>query len=283
MIRSNYHVHSDYCDGNNTLEEMVQAGIDAGLESMGLSSHMPLPFPNNWTMQIENIEKYLSEIIRLKEKYKRDIEIYTGLEVDYFIDRMDISGDAKKILPQLDYVIMSIHTIGSTIGEKVSYIDDSQKDFELGIKKYYDHDPRLFIETYYNGIAKMVNDQKPTLLGHFDLIKKYNHNNFFFDDTEKWYRESVRKCLDRIADTKTIVEVNTGANMRVPGVGRYPSDWIIPELYKRDIPITVTGDTHTVDGIINEYKEAEAFLIASGYKEYAILRKGHWKFEKLGY
>ena len=54
MLQANYHIHSDYCDGSNTLEEMVQAGIAAGLSSLGLSSHFPLPFANDWTMKEDN-------------------------------------------------------------------------------------------------------------------------------------------------------------------------------------------------------------------------------------
>lgn len=95
MLLANYHVHSNYCDGTNTLEEMVQAGITAGLTSLGLTSHFPLPFGNDWTMKQENIEPYLDDIKSLKEKYASEIELYCGMEVDYFIDQQDISVAAK--------------------------------------------------------------------------------------------------------------------------------------------------------------------------------------------
>jgi len=282
MLQANYHIHSDYCDGRDTLEEMVAAGIAKGLTSIGLSSHFPLPFPNDWTMKEERLEHYLNDIKKLKEKYASQIELYCGMEIDFFIDRQDISDLAKTVIPQLDYAIMSIHTLGKTSGDKVFYIDESQHDFELGIEKYYHGDEQAFIKDYYQSLEKMVQSYKPDILGHIDLIKKYNQNNYFFDQNDRWYQETVRSCLDGIAATKTRIEINTGANMRVPGVGRYPSDWMIPEMKKRNIPITIGSDSHSVEGIVYEYNQAEAYLEQCGYQEYWILKKGRWKAQLLG-
>lgn len=282
MIQANFHIHSDYCDGKSTLEEMVSAAVAAGLTSIGFASHMPLPFANDWTMDEAKLDRYRQEVARLKHKYAAVIEIYCGLEIDYFIDRHDISKRAKEILPKLDYTILSIHTIGTTTGDDVSYIDDTRDDFASGIKKYYDNQPQKFIEAYYRGIGEMVLKYQPDILGHIDLIKKYNQDNFFFDENEVWYREAVKQCLNTIAKTATRMEINTGANMRVPGVGRYPSDWMIPEMQKRGIPITIGGDTHSADGIDFGFSEAELFLLDCGYKEYWMLKNSRWEAQALG-
>ncbi|WP_423055476.1 histidinol-phosphatase HisJ [Acetobacterium carbinolicum] len=282
MLLANYHIHSDYCDGKNTLEEMVVAGIASGLTSMGLSSHLPLPFPNDWTMKEDDLEDYLNDAKALKEKYAPQIELYCGMEIDFFIDRQDISDLAKSVIPRLDYTIMSVHTLGKTIGVEVSYIDESQQNFAQGIKKYYQGDNQAFITDYYQGIAKMVNMFEPDILGHIDLIKKYNQNNHFFNERDHWYQETVKDCLDTVAAQNTRIEINTGANLRIPGVGRYPSDWMIPEMKKRNIPITVGGDSHSVAGIVFEYNEAETYLAECGYQEYWILKKGRWEAQPLG-
>ncbi|MGV8907245.1 MAG: histidinol-phosphatase [Acetobacterium sp.] len=282
MIRSNYHIHSNYCDGKNTLEEMVLAGINAGLTSIGLSSHMPLPFENDWTMKETNLENYFNDLTYLKNKYASVIELYGGLEIDYFIDRGDISACSKENRHRLDYTIMSIHTIGSTLSDSVFYVDESQDSFLKGLKKFYKNNIKNFIKEYYEGIAQMVLTCKPDILGHLDLIKKYNKDHFFFDENEGWYQEAITQCLDAVAKSKTMVEINTGANLRVPGVGRYPSDWIIPELFKRKIPITISGDSHSVEGINFNFSETEQFLMTCGYTEYGMLKNGHWEMQPLG-
>ncbi|PKM60628.1 MAG: hypothetical protein CVU99_07140 [Firmicutes bacterium HGW-Firmicutes-4] len=282
MLQANYHIHSDYCDGSNTLEEMVQAGIAAGLSSLGLSSHFPLPFANDWTMKEDNLENYLTDVKKLKEKYASQIELYCGMEIDYFIDRQDISEQAKIVIPRLDYTIMSIHTLGKTSGDDVSYIDESQRDFERGIEKYYQGDVQAFIKDYYRGVESMVRIFEPDILGHIDLIKKYNQGNYFFNENDNWYQETVRACLNGIAKTTTHLEINTGTNLRIPGVGRYPSDWMIPEMKKKNIPITIGGDSHSVGGIVYEYNQAEAYLEKCGYHEYWMLKKGRWEAQPLG-
>lgn len=282
MLLANYHVHSDYCDGKNTLEEMVVAGIAAGFVSMGLSSHFPLPFLNDWTMEETKLDAYFNEVLSLKEKYASKIELYLGMEIDYFVDRQDVRELAKDVMPRLDYTIMSIHTLGVTYGDDVSYIDDSQEDFAIGLKKYYRNDVQAFVKDYYQGIAKMVSMYQPDIIGHIDLIKKYNQDNFFFNENETWYQEIVKQCLDSIGATRTRMEINTGANNRGLRVGRYPSDWMIPEMVKRNIPITIGGDSHSIEGIAYDYIETEKYLLDSGYKKYWILKKGRWETQPLG-
>jgi len=50
MILQNLHTHSTFDDGQNTLEEMAFAAEKAGLTSLGLSVHSPLPFDSCWTI-----------------------------------------------------------------------------------------------------------------------------------------------------------------------------------------------------------------------------------------
>lgn len=277
MIPINYHIHSTYCDGKNTLEEMVQAAIKKGLISIGITSHMTLPFENDWSLRKEKLQDYFDEIDALKVKYADEIEIYKSLEIDYFMDRKGISRASEKVLSKLDYVLMSIHSLGSTRVQKLYHIDESPENFKTGIEKYYDGNVKAFVCDYYESIGEMAMKYRPDIIGHLDLIKKNNNGNLFFNDQEAWYQEAVCNCLDRILESGSIVEINTGANMRAPGVGRYPSDWIVPKMKKRNIPITICGDSHSVAGIANGYEEAKKYLLDCGYKEYWRLKEGSWE------
>lgn len=282
MIQVNYHIHSNYCDGVDPLDKMVQAAINEGLISIGLTSHMTLPFDNHWSIESEKINNYFATIDKLKEKYRDQIEIYKSMEIDYFMDQGKVTEASVEVMKKLDYVLMSIHSLGSIEGETLYHIDESPENFQAGIDKYYDGNIQCFVFQYYKSIGDMVEKYHPDIVGHLDLIKKNNYQNRFFDEKENWYREAVFTCLDRISQTDSMIEINTGANMRYPGVGRYPSDWMIPEMKKRNIPITIGGDSHSVAGIINEYQEAENFLIESGYREYGIIREGRWETCQFG-
>ena len=47
MIPQNLHMHSTWDDGKSTVEEMILASRDAGLASVGVSVHCPMPFEND--------------------------------------------------------------------------------------------------------------------------------------------------------------------------------------------------------------------------------------------
>lgn len=80
---TNYHSHCLYCDGRANMEDFVRFAISDGFTAYGFSSHAPLPFATAWTMEWDNMNDYLSEFNRLKEKYADRIELYVGLEIDY--------------------------------------------------------------------------------------------------------------------------------------------------------------------------------------------------------
>ena len=95
---ANFHTHTTYCDGKNTPEEIVRADIDKGFSSIGFSGHGYTAFDLRYCMK--NTDGYIKEITALKEKYKKDIQIWLGVEEDAFYptDRS-----------RFDYIIGSSH------------------------------------------------------------------------------------------------------------------------------------------------------------------------------
>ena len=74
---TNYHTHSNYCDGKATLREMVDFAVAHGFTELGFSGHCPLPFRN--TYSITDYEGYCREVRALKKEYKDRIAIHLGL------------------------------------------------------------------------------------------------------------------------------------------------------------------------------------------------------------
>ena len=70
---ANYHTHSTFCDGKSTPEEMVLAAMERGFSALGFSGHGYTPFDLHSCMS--DTRGYISEIKRLKEKYKNKIQI----------------------------------------------------------------------------------------------------------------------------------------------------------------------------------------------------------------
>jgi histidinol-phosphatase (PHP family) len=81
---------------------MVQAALNKGCPAFGISGHAPMGFPTDWCMTPENEPVFVDEMRRLKEKYAGRIELFTGVERDYF---------SPEPAGTYDYVIGSIHYV----------------------------------------------------------------------------------------------------------------------------------------------------------------------------
>ena len=48
-------MHTTWCDGKNTPEEMVAAALEKGFGAIGFSSHALLPISDPWTLQPDEV------------------------------------------------------------------------------------------------------------------------------------------------------------------------------------------------------------------------------------
>lgn len=276
MYYSTIHTHTNYCDGNNTPEEMVLAAINKGMKTIGISTHGPLPFDVKWAVDDDKIQTYIDEINALKEKYKDKIDVLLGMELDYFIDT-EFDHIDKSILKQLDYTIGSIHYLGRFDDGRPWTVDGSYDKLLSGINSSYDGDVKKAISDYYYHLSKMVEKYKPTVVGHMDLVKKNNKNNLLFNENEDWYKDSVCKCLDIIKDSDSVIEINTGAIARGYMTEQYPSRWILEEINSRKIPITINSDAHLNDNIACKFDEMYELAKELKIENLVYLTKTGWQ------
>lgn len=110
----NYHSHTARCGHAwGTDEEFVQAAIDAGYQVLGFSEHTPWPFADGYQeidsrqrIPLEDLDTYIADMQRLKEKYRDQIDIRIGLECEYFPRYFDW---LKTVKPRLDYLLLGVH------------------------------------------------------------------------------------------------------------------------------------------------------------------------------
>lgn len=275
MYYSTIHTHTNYCDGNNTPEEMVLAAINKGMKTIGISTHGPLPFKAKWAVDDDKVQTYIDEIIALKEKYKDKIDVLLGMELDYFIDT-EFEHVDKNIFEYLDYIVGSIHYLGRYEDGRPWTVDGAYENFLDGINVSYGGDTKKAIIDYYDHLSKMVRKYKPTVIGHMDLVKKNNKNNRLFNEDEAWYKDSVCKCLDIIKDTDSVIEINTGAIARGYMIEQYPSRWILEEINLRHIPITINSDAHSDENIAYKFDEMYELVKELKIDNLVYLTKNGW-------
>jgi len=281
MIKFNYHSHTTYCDGANTMEDMVKSAIDKGLKYYGISSHGPVPFETDWTMPMEKLEGYLKEVDGMKNKYADEICIFKGLEIDY-IPGLGASHLDMDIIDCLDYYVGSVHYLAHFNNGVMWTVDYTRDELEQGIKESFAGNTRDAIEFYYKCVGQMALELKPDILGHLDLIKKSNSGNYFFDEKDQWYIEAIMDCLGKIKEGGSAVEINSGGKARGYTTEYYPSDWIIKEMVKMDIPMTVSSDSHTLEGVDYEFREMLDKLNELGCKKVRVLTENGWEDMEIG-
>lgn len=235
----NLHTHTFYCDGKDKPEDMVQKAIALGFRALGFSGHEYSPIDEDFCMSIADTEKYRSEILELKRKYQGQIDIYLGIERDYFGPGSDYP---------YDYVIGSLHSVRA--GEVNLSVDNTAEIMADGVAKYFDGNYRAYVERYYDTMGDVAEKTGADIVGHFDLVTKFNEGNKYFDEQAVWYKKAALKALGRIVaaaearGVRPIFEINTGAMARGYRSKPYPADFILEEICRLQCPVILTSDCH---------------------------------------
>lgn len=274
MNWTNYHMHSHYCDGVGQLETYVKKAIDKKMFAIGFSGHAPVPFITDWHMKKSSLASYINDINTLKNKYRNDIQIYSGLEVDYIPGK---TGPNTFREQHLDIIIGSIHYVGQFENGGNCCIDYTTEEFEKGLEIIFGNDIEKLVGTYYETMVSMIQNDPPDIIGHLDIIKKLNHNNRYLSEEEDWYRDLISGVISAISASNCIVEINTRGFYK--GITRefYPSKWILEKCLKSNIPITISSDAHRPNDIDNSMKDAASILLDIGYKQVSILDEAKWR------
>lgn len=253
-MQANFHTHTTFCDGKSTAEQTVKKAVDLGFTALGFSGHSYTPF-DPCGMSPGNEEKYRAEIARLKAAYRDRIELYCGVEQDYYSGRR--SGC-------YDYAIGSVHYIRK--GGEYLCVDWSAERTAKLVEGYYSGDQYAYAEEYFALVGDVLRVTGADIVGHFDLIRKFDENGDMFDESHPRYRNAVLRALDRLCPSKPVFEINTGAMAKGYRRSPYPSPWILRELHDRGCPIMISSDCHDCEKLDHGYEEAARLAKAAGFR-----------------
>ena len=253
-MRQNLHTHTTFCDGKNTPAEMAAAAMALGMDSLGFSGHSP--FPDDWVTAEEDIPRYRAEVLGLREALAGRLEIFLGLEQDCFSPP---AGEGW------DYLIGSVHEVERD--GRLLYVDESEEDFLRVVRRHFGNDPLAFAEAYYRLVGGVAERTGCQIVGHFDLVTKFNEGDRLFDTGDRRYRAAALEALDRLAEAGVILEINTGAMAKGYRTLPYPAPPLLRAARERNIPICVTSDAHSADAMLHGFARAGALARDCGYRE----------------
>ena len=271
MIKlQNLHTHTLYCDGTLTLEEMVQAAIRKGCASLGFSGHSYASFDYGYCMTEENTLRYMEELKQLKDKYSDEIELFLGIEQEYYAD--NVVGD-------FDYILGSVHFVKK--GDDLINVDGDAEELEQSVDEKYGGDYYALVENYYETIADVVIKTKADIVGHFDIVSKFNIKGSLFDEAHPRYVSAALLSMEQILKNHRLFEVNTRPMYKLGKQEPYPSVFLLKELNKRGGEVILSSDSHEAESICYKFSEMQELLKICGFNYAKQLTKNGFVDVKL--
>ncbi|MDY3200582.1 MAG: histidinol-phosphatase HisJ [Arcobacter sp.] len=247
-MRVDLHNHTILCNhATGSVDDYIQKAIEIGIDEYGFSDHAPMNYDPKYRMDITQKNLYERWILDAKEKYKNQIKILLGYEVDYLDGYLlDEILNAK-----VDYLIGSVHFLKN----KDDMWGFDNPEF-IGVYKSKDIDT-IWIE-YFDAIESMAKTGLFDIVGHFDLIKVFKFL------PKKDIRILAKNALNQIKKSNMVLEINP-AGLRKPINESYPSKQLLEIAYELGIDITFGSDAHNLEQIGFKYDEVTSLAKEIGY------------------
>jgi len=243
-MRIDLHNHTKRCNhAVGTIDEYIQRAIELKIDIYGFSEHAPMDFDEKYRLAFCDMPAYVNDILSAKEKYKKEIDILLGYEVDYLPGHMD----ERVLSADVDYLIGSVH-----------FIDKWGFDNPEFLSGWKEKDIDEIWKAYFEATEAMARSGKFDIVGHLDLIKVFK----FMPKTDT--RLLAKDALQAIKKSNMVLELNT-AGLRKPIGELYPSRALLEAAYELEIPITFSSDAHTVEQIGAGYALATTLAKDIGY------------------
>jgi histidinol-phosphatase (PHP family) len=269
-IRSSPHNHTRFVDGRNTPEEMARAAYEKGFVSFGFSEHGRESVDTPYCLDEQSEPAYRAQVLALQDQYRGRMKIWLGVERDFYglVDR-----------GQYDYVIGAQHYLSR--GDEHISVDGTVEGLRRIIDVFYGGDVYAMTADYFRRYADYVEDYRPDIIAHVDLVRKLNAGGRFFDEEAPRYRAPALEALERMASAGALLEINTGAIARGYQKSPYPAPFLLSRWRELGGRTIISGDCHDARFIDCAFDDCVALLQNAGFRETWQLGAGDALFEPI--
>ena len=269
--KCNLHTHTNLCDGADSPEEIVLEAIRQGMDTIGFSGHSFTPFDAGYCMSPEKIDVYRNEVNRLKTVYGERIRVLCGLEQD--IDSPDPAEG-------FDYVIGSVHYV---FRDGVYHpIDLSEAAMRQSVQQSFGGDIYRYTKAYYESLTQAVAKTKCQIVGHFDLVEKFNQDGKMFSTDDYRYRRPLIDALDELLRQDVIFEINTGAMSRGYRITPYPSPYVLRRIAEKRGRVVLNSDAHKKENLMFAFEDAVRYARSCGIGGLTVPTERGWEIRPIG-
>ncbi len=254
MIRNDYHVHTTFCDGKDSPSAIARYACDMGLHTLGFSAHSDTFFDKRYCLKQSDYDAYRACIHALQAEYKGKMNILCGIEQDCY---------STAPTDGFDYVIGSVHYL--KCADAYIPIDESAQILRAAADDYFGGDLIALAQEYFRTVSQVVARTNCTIIGHFDLISKFNEGDALFDSHDMRYIQAYRDAIDALIVYKVPFEINTGAISRGYRSSPYPSSEMLAYLFEKGAKVILCSDAHQKEHLCFQFEKWEQHAKEIGF------------------
>ena len=132
-------------------------------------------------------------------------------------------------------------------------------------------DPYAYAEDYYSIVGDVLRKTNANIIGHFDLITKFNERSYRFDEENPRYKNAVTDAIDALLPYGRPFEVNTGAISRGYRTTPYPSVRQLEYINSKGGVVILSSDSHRADTLNFAFEDALRSVRSAGFSAERIL------------
>ena len=258
-----FHIHPNYShDAEDiSIDKYAQKAAGLGINALAFTTHMDLSpaftdkkdafvrVNNNLVHVSEDwLPAYMVEIKQAAEKYKKQVKIFTGIEITYEPYYEHLIRDKIKGY-EFDYVLGAVHNIADMPFD----LPDTYEKCFAG-KSF-----QQFCIKYFGIITKLAESRIATSIAHLDSYKRYGIK-YYGEESFKKLPEGAEQALKAIVRNNCIIEINCSGFRH--GVNEpYPSDLLLSAAVDCGLKYVAVGsDTHKYDLLCQNIDKAEPLI-----------------------
>jgi histidinol-phosphatase (PHP family) len=250
MVWFSYHGgHSgEFCGhAKGQLAAVVAAAVERGFTTYGLSEHAPrfelqhlYPEESGLTPAdlLQKFSSYVRSALELRERHAGELELLIGFETEA-LPTQDWARKMRELRASapFDYIVGSVHSIGDT------WLDLNAETSARAAEENGGWE--ALRGAYFDQLANLVNTLRPEVVGHVDLIRRFEAPDFQFSAAALGHAERV---LEAARSVGAALEVNAAPFRR--GFGPvYPGPQVLRRAREMGVFVTLGDDSHGPDGV----------------------------------
>ena len=274
LVKRDGHTHTEFCPhgSGDDVEKMIIKAINLGFTDYSVTEHAPLPLElkahyrgsdsgiNEASMRILDVDPYIKKIQFLKQKYRDQINIKLGFEIDYFADFETYTEDfINEYADVIEDSILSVHFLKGK-GNKYWCVDNELEEFAEGLFNYYGDSQKLYRQ-YFLAVQDSVNFLAThgyvSRIGHMTLIKKFQDYYSLTNEYSNSNQKLIIEVLKAVKDSGFELDLNTAGLYKQYCNDLYPDGWIRQRAKKLAIPMVFGSDAHGIVDVGRAHSLAE--------------------------